>query len=449
MSDRTAVVGAGIAGLSTALLLSRAGLRTEVHERDPAAPDHPAEAAAHTRPGAPQSRHPHIFLGLFRRQLREHLPDVHDDLLRHGAEEVPLQSPGAGPDQVMIAARRGLVEWALSRALDRDGVPRRHGVTVRDLDVADGTVCGLRTDDAVHPARLVVDAGGSRSQLARRYTATVADVECGKVYNSRFYQLAEGVPRPPTRYGSVTVVDGLGFGAALFSHDNGSFSVDVGRLPEDGDLGDLRDTRAFERVLALFPDFRPWLRPGAGTPVSEVVPMAGLRNVLRVLSPDAPRGYVPLGDALCVTDPTFGRGASLALAQAVILSQALAGAEDLPRAALRATRDTEAWLRPWFDDVVAQDTARTTLWRAAVADEPLEAVLAQLPPNPFTLLDAAPHDPELADAAGRYVSMLDTTLDTPDLRQRVARLVPLLMTAAPAAAPPPSRSEVLKALAGD
>ncbi|MFE6365965.1 NAD(P)/FAD-dependent oxidoreductase [Streptomyces sp. NPDC057806] len=448
MSDRTTVVGAGIAGLSAALLLSRAGLPTEVYERDPAAPDDPAQAAAHTRPGAPQSRHPHIFLGLFRKQLREHLPDVHDELLRHGAEEVALESPGGGPDQVMIAARRGLVEWALSRALDRDGVPRRHGVTVRALEVADGTVCGLRTDDALHPTQLVVDASGSRSQLARKYTATVADVECGKVYNSRFYQLAEGVPTPPTRYGSVSIVDGLGFGAALFSHDNGSFSVDIGRLPEDEDLKDLRDTASFERVLALFPDFEPWLRPGAGTPVSEVVPMAGLRNVLRALSPDAPQGYVPLGDALCVTDPTFGRGASLALAQAIILARTLAGAEDLPRAAVRATRETEAWLRPWFDDVVTQDTARTTLWRAAVADQPLEAILAQLPPNPFMLLDAAQHDPELADAAGRYVSMLDTTLDTPDLRQRVGRLIPVLM-AAQAAAPPPPRSEVLKALAGD
>jgi hypothetical protein len=157
-------------------------------------------------------------------------------------------------------------------------------------------------------------------------------------------------------------------------------------------------------VLALFPQFEPWLRPGVSRPVSDVVPMAGLRNVLRMLSSGAPAGYVPLGDALCVTDPTFGRGAALALGQAVRLSEALR--DGVP--ARDAVREIEQWLRPWFDDVTLQDTARTRPWRAAVADEPLEGILAGLPPNPFMLLDAADRDPGLADAAGRYVSMLTT-----------------------------------------
>lgn len=106
-----------------------------------------------------------------------------------------------------------------------------------------GAVRGVRLADGVRPAGLVVDCCGARSRLAPDWTEAVADVECGKVYNSRFYQLADGVTGPPTRYGTVTVVDGLGYGAALFSHDHGSFSIDVGRLPEDDALKDLRDPR--------------------------------------------------------------------------------------------------------------------------------------------------------------------------------------------------------------
>jgi 2-polyprenyl-6-methoxyphenol hydroxylase-like FAD-dependent oxidoreductase len=442
LSERTAVVGAGVAGLSTALLLSRRGLPVEVYERDPDGPADVLGAGARTRPGAPQTRHPHVFLGLFRRLLAAHLPDVHADLLANGVDEVPLASPGATSDQVMLAARRSVVEWALRRALDRDAIPYHAGTSVQSVEASDGAVRGLRLPSGVVPYDLVVDACGARSRLAPSWTRTVADVECGKVYNSRFYRLAPGVTPPPTRYGTVTIVDGLGYGVALFGHDHGSFSIDVGRLPEDDALKDLRDASAFSRVLSLFPQFEPWLRPGVSEPVSDVVPMAGLRNVLRTLSPSAPAGYAPIGDALCVTDPTFGRGAALALGQAVRLSEAV-GAGDLRPAVGRI----EAWLRPWYDDVVLQDQGRTALWRAAVADEPLEAILAGLPPNPFMLLDAADHDPALADAAARYVSMLTPTMDTPQLRERVGRLIPVLMSRQ-AMNPVPSYAEVVKALSG-
>jgi 2-polyprenyl-6-methoxyphenol hydroxylase-like FAD-dependent oxidoreductase len=436
--ERTAVVGAGVAGLATALLLSRNGLAVEVYERDPDGPADVLGAGAHSRPGAPQTRHPHVFLGLFRRLLADHLPDVYEDLLANGVAEVPLASPGATGDQVMLAARRSVVEWALRRAVDRDKIGYHAGTSVREIVASDGAVRGVRLDGGVEAADLVVDCCGARSRLAPDWTTTVSDVECGKVYNSRFYRLADGVEPPPTRYGTVTIVDGLGYGAALFGHDHGWFSVDVGRLPEDESLKDLRDAEAFERVLALFPAFEPWL--SVSRPASDVVPMAGLRNVLRTLSDTAPSGYVPLGDSLCVTDPTFGRGAALALGQAVRLAGAVADGGS----AREAVAGIESWLRPWYDDVVLQDTARTTLWRAAVAGEPLGPILMNLPPNPFMLLDAAPLDPILADAAGRYVSMLTTTMDTPELRDRVGRLMPVLMSQAPP--PIPSHEEVVKAL---
>lgn len=126
---------------------------------------------------------------------------------------------------------------------------------------------------------------------------------------------------------------------------------------------------------------------------------------------------MPLGDSLCVTDPAFGRGAALALGQAAHLAGALGSGGT----AREAVAEIERWLRPWYDDVVRQDTGRTALWRAAVAGEPVEGILAELPPNPFMLLDAADHDPVLADASGQYVSMLTATMDTPSCANASAR----------------------------
>ncbi|SFQ69240.1 Dehydrogenase (flavoprotein) [Amycolatopsis arida] len=448
MATPIAVVGAGVAGLCTALLLARQGRDVDLLDRDTPPPDELAELGEWQRPGTPQAQHPHVYLGLFRRLLRENLPDVHGDLLAGGIEELPFSGnlPGAEEDLVMMAARRSTLEWALHRALRKEHQIRyRPGVSVQAVEVAGGRVRGLRTARGVAEYDVVVDATGARSRLAVPFRGVVAEAECGKVYNTRFYRLRPGVPRPPLRYGSVTVVDGLGYGAALFCHDLGYFSIDIGRLPEDETLKRLRDPDAFERVVALFAAFRPWTEHCA--PVGEVVPMAGLRNVLYDLADDAPVGYFPVGDTVCVTDPTFGRGMALALAQAVPLARALAaggGGADLNR---RTTAAAVELTRPWFDDVVLQDRARTALWRAAVAGRPWQDLLPGMPPNPFLMIDAEDRDPELGLLGRRYVSMLHGTLDTADVRRRIAAVAD---SPAPGQAPAhaPSYPAIVEALAG-
>ena len=58
------VVGAGVAGLGTSLMLSKAGHSVTLLERDPAPPEDPEEAwSSWERKGVPQARLAHVFLG--------------------------------------------------------------------------------------------------------------------------------------------------------------------------------------------------------------------------------------------------------------------------------------------------------------------------------------------------------------------------------------------------
>ena len=83
------VIGAGVAGLGSALALSRAGHQVTLVERDatplPADPD---AAFEWDRRGAPQVRHSHALLARLRNLLRDRYPDVLDALLDAGATEM-------------------------------------------------------------------------------------------------------------------------------------------------------------------------------------------------------------------------------------------------------------------------------------------------------------------------------------------------------------------------
>src|ERR1041384_4932918 len=119
---RVAIAGAGVAGLSSALFLARAGHDVVLLERDatplPADPD---AAFEWDRRGAPQVRHSHAFLARLRNLLRDELPDVLTELLAAGATEVAWadmippaledRSPRPGDeDLVLLACRRTTFE---------------------------------------------------------------------------------------------------------------------------------------------------------------------------------------------------------------------------------------------------------------------------------------------------------------------------------------------------
>ncbi|MEV7025448.1 FAD-dependent oxidoreductase, partial [Kitasatospora sp. NPDC093558] len=146
---RVAVIGAGISGLGTALMLGRRGHVVTLFEQDTRAAGEDLDRDFYdwARPRVPQADQPHSFLAPVRTVLRTEAPDVYADLLARGAHEYhdfdwfdehpPLRD--GDEDLITLRTRRIVLEAALTAAVRREaGVEVRRGCRVRGLDFAFG-----------------------------------------------------------------------------------------------------------------------------------------------------------------------------------------------------------------------------------------------------------------------------------------------------------------------
>jgi len=393
-SQRVAVVGGSVAGVSAALFLARRGHHVVVLERD-AAPSPPTvdEAGPWRRRSTPQAAHSHAFLARSRMILNHEAPDVLADMLDQGVRQAMLiedRPPASAPtdvgaaggldgtddqgitdaDLIVLNARRSVFEWVLRRAAEHQpGVEFRAGVTVNGLETHQNgstRVVGVTTEAGPVAADVVVDAGGKRSPIRGWIGADTSgdlEVPCGISYITRFYQLRHGEPARLNR-GFTHGASFDRYSCLVFPADNGAFSVTFGVLPEDKDMRSLLDPAAFDAAAASIPTIASWVDPDVAVPTSDVALMASLRNLLRAPVTEEPLGLHTIGDARCVTNPAHTRGTTLALLGAQRLAQVvtdLAGDPAGQAEAMAAFTDRE--LAAWFDDSVAQDAARLSRWR--------------------------------------------------------------------------------------
>lgn len=399
---RVVVIGAGIAGLGSALMLSRAGHDVTVVERDGLRDvGDPASAFAIERRGVPQMRHSHAYLARSRNILRDELPDVLGALVDAGVQELPFTanmpdtiddpSPHTEDrDLVALGCRRTTFEWVLrSKVFADDRIDLRSGTPVAGvcLDADTRTARGVRTADGEIIGDVVVDAGGRRSVVPGRLGAEGIDVPeesspTGIIYLSRFYRLLPGAVEPE--------IDGPWGGDlrymkyAIFPGDNRVYSVTLALPTGDAELRKLlTDADTFQRTAALLPATAAWVDPGRAEPVTDVYVMARLANTLRRYAPDGVpllRGLFAVGDAAVHTNPLYGRGCSLALVHARILTRALdENPHDPDAAAADFESGTAEEIVPWYTAAVVQDAQNIAVeeGRADATSATFHAVLRE------------------------------------------------------------------------
>jgi 2-polyprenyl-6-methoxyphenol hydroxylase-like FAD-dependent oxidoreductase len=463
------VLGAGICGLASGMMLARDGHAVTILERDeghvPECPEQAWELWA--RAGVGQFRQPHFLQPGGRAVLETELPDVTTALSAAGATTfdalctmpptISDREPRDGDERfITVTARRPVFEQVLGATAHAEpGLEIRRGIAVAALTSRTHNrvphVTGVRTDSGDElTADLVVDAMGRRSALPQLLWEAGAEAvyeeaeDGGFIYYTRFFRSASGaLPalRAPlfTSFGTFSIVTLPG--------DNGTWSVTVFISTGDRPLKRLRDPGRWTAVVAACPLHAHWLD---GEPLTGVVPMSGVLDRYRSLIVDGrpvATGVALLADAWACTNPALGRGMTLGLLHARQL-------RDLVRTHLGDPREftelwhaaTEAKLTPWYRETVRENRARLREFetsRNAVAPEgPGE----RADPLLIALLAAVPHDPDVFRAfleSRCCIAPLSVTLNREGM---VEKILELARDRGRPTVPGPNREQLLQLL---
>jgi 2-polyprenyl-6-methoxyphenol hydroxylase-like FAD-dependent oxidoreductase len=367
-------MGAGMAGLATALALRNSGREVVVLERD----DEPDKIAPETafeawkRPGVPQFHHTHLFLARIRTILRERHAEFLTCLENAGIEPAtldqvlpPSQAAQYVPDpdderSRHLWGRRATFESALRQYVGGmagvrfvhsakiEGLvvePAGSGVVVRGVAFRRGGKVETLTGD------VVVDATGVRSKcvdwLRERGAVIRTESNPSAVgYYCRHY--VENGPRTQRR-GAGGILDYMIFGTFYAEHR--TFSIAFACPESEPELAEfVRKPGGFDHVCGQIPLLSQLTR--SATPISRVLGGAGLVNRWHryaTKGSGVALGFFPVGDSHVQTNPIYGRGCSMAFVQAHALADVLARASDPAERARRYHAEARRHLRHYFE----------------------------------------------------------------------------------------------------
>ncbi len=341
------ILGAGVVGLGTALLLAEDRHHVTVLERDPQPPPELATDAWDDwdRRGVNQFRLPHFFLARWRTIVDRELPHVADAVeaaggLRYNlllALPEALRGPARPEDAQLevLTGRRPLVESALAEAAaHHPGVNVRRGVAVSGVLSGKATragvlhVRGVCTESGEElTADLVVDMTGRRSPLARwlieaggRAPREVCE-DSGFTYYSRHYRSPDGTV--PPAFGPPLQPLGT-ISSVTLPADNGTWCIVLLAAAHDRALHGLRDVSRWERVVRSLPLVAHWLD---GEPLDDrvrtITKIEDRHREFVVDGQPVATGVVAVADAWACTNPSRGRGVSIGMLHALALRRLL------------------------------------------------------------------------------------------------------------------------------
>jgi flavin-dependent dehydrogenase len=340
LGQHAIVVGGSLAGMLAARVLAPHFARVLVIDRD----ELPSEPAP--RRATPQANHVHMLLKGGENAIEALLPGFCRELEARGAltvsggrDTLAISELGAAPRFESKLRLHSQSRWLLEHVVRSLVIARtpnlelRTGVAVRGLarDVGTNRVSGVLTDDARDPipGDLAIDATGRREEGLRWLEAL-------------------GLPAPPVESVSVD----FGYASMVLeldaSQERDWRMLAVGNLPRVGARGavilPIEGGRAMCSLGGRAGDYPPSEREAvlefaAGLPqgvMAETLRRARfLSPVSRMIYPAnrfrhyerygaLPLGLLPLGDALCSFNPTYGQGMSSAALQAQALHEVLA-----------------------------------------------------------------------------------------------------------------------------
>jgi 2-polyprenyl-6-methoxyphenol hydroxylase-like FAD-dependent oxidoreductase len=427
--DHAVVIGASIAGLCAARVLSDSCSRVTVYERDEL-PGTPANRAT-----VPQDRHLHLLMARGAMEFESLFPGLLKDMVAAG---VPMLANR--PDCIYLGAAghvlgtghtlrdeftayvpsRPHLEWQLrTRVQDIDNVEiLRRTVGQARFDPARQRVTGVLLDSGGPEgpefvgADLVVDAAGRGTRLPVWLTqwgyARPAEetVDIGISYATHHFRLPEGLIKEKVVVAGASHDQSLGLG--MLCYEDGTWVLTTFGVAH------AKPPTTFPGMLALADELLPGHFTAAlaqaepfGGPAFHAFPASRWRRYDKL--DRYPAGIVPFGDAVASFNPTFGQGMTMTSLQAGHLRRALQSPDDELAAELnRATAKTTfpVWMMNAISDVSFHHAGADPIprwWR------PVGALFDQF-------LGAAETEPVLAEWFLRRFSLLDSLYMVPPPR---------------------------------
>jgi len=401
MTETVIVIGAGIAGLCTALMLAPSGRSVTLLERDgPIGDSNPDELFRDwRRTGVGHVRQSHAFLARLRSIVKAQHPELLEQLASYGVRDLTFEAMlteaqqaryrplPEDSDLTIITSRRTTLEMAMRRYVETlENVTIRSGFLVRRLVTAkaeDGVVdvTGVEGELDGRPASLtadiIVDASGKNGFTIEQLIEEGASIReesesAGILYFTRHYRLLPG-QEEPSRHDNPPPSGDLGFlKFGVFPGDNGNFSITLAVPEIELEIRkSILNPDIFHRITLMLPGLSPWTNESRSQATSKVYGMGDLVSRWRDLVVDgkpATRNYFAIGDTLVRTNPLYGRGCSFAAVGAELLRRTLDESPDPAIRAIAFHQRLEAELRPFYLTQRRQD--RSAIKRARQALTP-------------------------------------------------------------------------------